>query len=112
MSLLREMSIEIVRAAPIYEQVSSSAQCFPGDIQGILTMNPRMISGDRCLFTMIDWARCFEWDDNLFEIAAAVGMNSAEAAMIEVKRKEDCFRTNSGVCNFASRPHRVCERLS
>lgn len=75
-------------------------------------MNARIISGDRCLWSMTDWASFLQCVESRFDIAEAVGMKSAEAAIMEVKRNEDCFRTNSGVCRIASRPHRVCERFS
>jgi hypothetical protein len=60
MSLFIEISIAIVRAEAMYEHVSSSAQCFPGAIQGMLTMNAKTISGERFLLKMISRARSLQ----------------------------------------------------
>jgi hypothetical protein len=96
-NLFSEMSIAIVRAIAIYEQVSSSDQCFPGAIQGMLTMKARTISGDRFRLNMTFLARFLLCTDSRFERAAAVGIKRADAARIEVNRKADCLRKNSGV---------------
>jgi len=102
----------VVRAIAIYEHVSSSDQCFPGAIQGMLTMNARTISGDLFRLNIIFRARFLQCTESRLESAAAVGIKSAAAASIEVNRKADCFLRNFGVCKNGSTPHLVCARLS
>lgn len=50
MTLFSDISTAIVIADAIYEHVSSSDQCFPGDIQGMLIIYANTSSGERCLF--------------------------------------------------------------
>lgn len=45
-TLFRDKSKAIVRAIERYVEVSSSAQCSPAEIHGILTINARIISTD------------------------------------------------------------------
>ena len=102
----------MVSAIAIYEQVSSSDQCFPGAIQGMLTMNARTISGERLRLNIMFRARFLLCTESRLESAAAVGMKRAAAASIDVKRNADCFRRNFGVCKYGSTPHLVCARFS
>ena len=96
-SLLSEISMAMVRADAMYAHVPSSDQCSPGAIQGMFTMNPRTISGDRFRFVMRLRARSLQCAESLLDNADAVGMKSADAAIIEMNKKADCLRTNCGV---------------
>ena len=111
MSLFKDRSTAIVNAIAIYEQVSSSAQCFPGDIHGMLIMNANTISGDRLRFAITRCAKFLQCTESLFDRAAVDGRKSADAARIEVKRKADRIRTKLAVWTMGSSPHLVCERL-
>lgn len=94
MSLSRKMSSAIVRAMAIYEHVSSSDQCFPGVIHGMLIMYASTISGDRFRLAMILRERYLQCIDRRLKRAPAVGINRAEAARMDVKRNADRDWTN------------------
>jgi hypothetical protein len=96
-SLFSDKSMATVSAIAIYEQVASSAQCFPGDIHGILTIKAKTISGDlfRCIITRS--ARFLQWTDNLLARAAVLGRKRAAAARRDVKRNAERERTNDAV---------------
>lgn len=92
-NLFNDISMAIVNAIARYAQVSSSAQCFPGDIQGILTIKASTISGDRLRFTIILCDKFLRWAESRFESAAVDGRKRAEAARMEVKRNAERART-------------------
>jgi hypothetical protein len=109
--LFKDKSSATASAIAMYEQVSSSPKQEPGAIHGTLTMKANTISADlrrRFITSFANDLLCF---DNLLHKAAADGINNAAVAMIEVKRKADCERTNSTVWTDGSRPHLVCARF-
>lgn len=111
MSLFKDKSIATVNAMAKYAQVSSSAQCFPGVIQGTFTMKASTISGDRLRFTITRCAKFLQCAESLFDSAAVDGRKRADAAKIEVKRKAERDRTKATVCTFGSRPHLVWDKF-
>jgi hypothetical protein len=58
-------------------------------------MNAKTISMDLCLRSMTLCAKVVTWLDSRFDKAEAVGMNKADAARMEVKRKADLERVKS-----------------
>lgn len=96
-SLFRDRSTAMVRAIAMYEQVASSAQCFPGDIHGMFIKKDSTISGDRCRFAITRAAKFLQWVESRFERAAVDGRKRDEAESIEVNRNADLARTNLDV---------------
>lgn len=87
----------MVRDEAIYEQVSSSDQCFPGAIHGMFTMYANTISGERFRWVITWCANLLQWPESLFDTAPADGMKRADTDMIDVNKNAECLRTNSGV---------------
>lgn len=61
MILFSDKSSATVRAMEMYVDVSSSAQCSPAEIQGMLTMKAKMISTDLYRLAMISPASFWRW---------------------------------------------------
>lgn len=97
MHLCRERSSEMAVAIDTYQQVSSSALCFPGNIQGTLIMKARTISTERQRVAMTRFARVLQWFDRRRDRAPADGMKSADMAAIDVKRNAERDRVQAGV---------------
>lgn len=106
--LFSDKSRATVRAMEIYVDVSSSAQCSPAEIQGMLTMNAKMISTDLYRLAMISPASFWRWLYSLLYTASSEGENRADAAAMDVSKKAERLRTNSTVCITGSMPHLVC----
>jgi hypothetical protein len=105
--LFRYKSSAILKAIDMYAEVSSSAQCSPAGIHGMLTINARTISTDLNRFVMTksaSFCRCLE---SRLCRASKEGENRADAAHIDVNRKAERPLTKSTVCRTGSIPHLV-----
>lgn len=112
MILFKYKSIAILNAIEMYVDVSSSAQCSPAGIHGMFTIKARTISTDLKRLIMTRSASFWRCRESRLCRASSEGENSADAAVIEVKRKAERLRTKSTVCKTGSIPHLVCARLS
>jgi hypothetical protein len=111
MHLWSERSSEMAAAIDTYQQVSSSALCFPGNIQGTLIMKARTISTDRQRVAMTRFAKTLQWFDRRRESAPAEGINSADMAAMDVNKNAERDRVHAGVYIKGSSPHRVWDRF-
>lgn len=109
--LCSDRSIDMVAAMDTYQQVSSSALCFPGNIHGTLIMKASTISTDRHRVAITRFASALQWLERRRDRAPAEGMKSAVMAAIEVKRNKERALVKDGVYSRGSRPQRVCDRL-
>lgn len=109
-TLCIKRSIAIVVAIDMYRHVSSSVLSCPGNIHGTLTMKARTISTERypCITTC--FASLLVWLDRRLDKAESC-KKRAEAAMMEVVRKEERERVKAKLYIRGSRPHRVWARL-
>lgn len=102
----------IVIAIDMYAEVSSLVLWDPGNIQGTLMRNAKMISTDLCRCDITLVASVLAWPERRFDSAEPDGQNSAADAMIEVVRNADRDWVYAKVYIRGSRPHLVCANLS
>lgn len=95
--LWRDRSRDIVAAIDTYQQVSSSALCFPGNIHGTLIMKASTISTERHRVAMTRFASVLQWLESRRDRAPADGMKSADMAVMEVNRNKERARVKGGV---------------